>query len=218
LLLARILDQCTVAPLNRVAHYLAHETALTFLVVLTYPISYSLLCVLSICSAVIDYTLIAIFRQTKPPPHLKSIGQTKLDDLGLVAALEWMTDDLAKTREIDAHFEIVGVEQTLPAETRLLLFRIAQEALNNTKRHTQASRAVVRLEFKRDNLKMTVNDNGKGFELPKRIGDWASIGHLGLAGMQEQARLIGGKLAMQSEIGRGTTVAIEVPIKGSLSL
>jgi signal transduction histidine kinase len=128
-----------------------------------------------------------------------------------------MTDDLAKTREIDAHFEIVGVEQTLPAETRLLLFRIAQEALNNTKRHTQASRAVVRLEFKRDNLKMTVNDNGKGFELPKRIGDWASIGHLGLAGMQERARLIRGKLAVQSEIGRGTTVAIEVPIKGSLS-
>ena len=141
-----------------------------------------------------------------------------LDDLGLVAALEWMTDDLVKTREIDAYFEIVGVEQTLPAETQLLLFRIAQEALNNTKRHAQASRAVVTLEFQHDNLKMTVNDNGKGFELPKRIGDWASIGQLGLAGMQERARLIGGRLAIKSEIGKGTTVAIEVPIKGSLSL
>jgi len=135
-----------------------------------------------------------------------------LDDLGLVAALEWMADDLAKNREIDACAEIIGVERTLPVETQLLLFRIAQEAFSNARRHAQASRAVVKLEFGDDSLRMTVSDNGKGFELQERIGDLASIGKLGLAGMQERARLIGGRLTIQSEIGRGTTVTVEVPI------
>ncbi|GAH56910.1 unnamed protein product, partial [marine sediment metagenome] len=55
-------------------------------------------------------------------------------------------------------------------------------------------------------------DNGKGFELPERIGDLASSGKLGLAGMQERAQLIGGTLRLQSELGKGTTVTVEVPI------
>ena len=69
-----------------------------------------------------------------------------LDDLGLIAALEWMTEDMVKSHGIDAHAEVIGMERTLPVETQLLLFRIAQEALNNIRRHAEASRAVVKLE------------------------------------------------------------------------
>ena len=68
------------------------------------------------------------------------------------------------------------------------------------------------LEFGDDDLKMTVSDNGKGFELPERIGDLASIGKLGLAGMQERARLIGGRLKIQSGFGKGTTITVKVPL------
>lgn len=135
-----------------------------------------------------------------------------LDDLGLIAALEWMADDLSRIQGISAYVEIKGVERDLPAETQLLLFRIAQEALTNTRRHAQASEATVKLEFEDNELKMTVIDNGKGFELPARIGDLASIGKLGLAGIQERARLIGGRLNLQSEPGKGTTVTVEVPV------
>jgi len=134
-----------------------------------------------------------------------------LDDLGLVAALEWMTEDMVKSQEIDAHAEVMGVEQTLPVETQLLLFRIAQEALNNIRTHAEASRAVVKLEFGDNSIKMTVSDNGKGFELPERMGDLASIGKLGLAGMQERARLLGGTIEVQSTPGKGTTLILEVP-------
>ena len=135
-----------------------------------------------------------------------------LDDLGLVAALEWMTEGMVKSQGIDAHAEVMGKERTLPVETQLLLFRIAQEALNNIRRHAEASRAVVKLEFGDNSIKMTVSDNGKGFELPERMGDLASNSKLGLAGMQERARLLGGSLEVESEPGKGTRVTVEAPV------
>ncbi len=135
-----------------------------------------------------------------------------LDDLGLLPALEWMTEDLVKSCGIDAHVEVVGSEWSLPAEVQLLLFCIAQEALSNIRRHAEASRASITVEFSDDNIVLTVNDNGKGFELPQRIGDLASAGKLGLAGMQERARLIRGRLTLQSALGKGTTVTVEVPL------
>ena len=134
-----------------------------------------------------------------------------LDDLGLVAALEWMTEDMAKSQGIDAHVEVTGVKQPLPVDTQLLLFRIAQEALTNIRRHAEASRAVVKLESGDNSIKMTVSDNGKGFEPPERMGDLASIGKLGLAGMQERARLLDGSVKVESEPGKGTTLIVEVP-------
>lgn len=122
-----------------------------------------------------------------------------------------MTEDLAKKHGIDAQVKVIGSERSLPAEVELLLFRIAQEALTNTRRHAEASRARITLEFGDDKVVLTVNDNGKGFKLPRRLGDLASVGKLGLAGMQERARLIGGRLELQSEVGKGTTLIVEVP-------
>lgn len=136
-----------------------------------------------------------------------------LDDLGLVAALDWMAEDMVKNQGIDARVEAMGTERSLPAEVELLLFRIAQEALTNTRRHAEASRAVVKLEFEDNKLKMTISDNGRGFQLPERIGDLASTGKLGLAGMQERARLLGGTLRIQSELGKGTQVVAEAPLQ-----
>ncbi len=83
-----------------------------------------------------------------------------LDDLGLIAALEWMAEDLAKKYGIDAHVEVTGNERGLPGEVQLLLFRIAQEALSNIRRHAEASIAVVKLESGDSKIKMTTTDNG----------------------------------------------------------
>jgi len=135
-----------------------------------------------------------------------------LDHLGLVAALEWMAENTAKDYGIDAKVEVVDVGRDLPDEVQLLLFRIAQEALTNIRRHAEAPRAWVTLEFGKDKTILTVKDNGKGFKLPQRMGDLASMGKLGLAGMQERAQLIKGNLTLQSELGKGTTVTVEVPI------
>lgn len=137
-----------------------------------------------------------------------------LDDLGLIPALEWMAEELAKTQEIDAHVEVIGIQPTLSPETQLLLFRIAQEALNNTRRHAEASRVVVKLEFESDKVRMNVSDNGKGFQLPNRAEELAGTGKLGIIGMHERARLAGGSLDIQSELGKGTQVVTELLLPG----
>ena len=136
-----------------------------------------------------------------------------LDDLGLIPALEWMTEDLLKNYEIDAHFEVKGTIKNLTDEIQLVLFRIAQEELANVRRHSEASRVLVMLEFGDNRVFLTVLDNGKGFELPEEIADLASIGKLGLTGIQERARLLGGSLKIQSERGKGTQLVVEVPLR-----
>jgi len=134
-----------------------------------------------------------------------------LDDLGLLPALEFLTDEMTRFG-IDTKVTIVGEARRLSPETELVLFRIAQEALRNMWRHSGASRAELTIEFSDTKLVMLIRDNGRGFELPQRLGDLASAGKLGLAGMQERARLVGATLTLQSESGAGTTVTVEVPV------
>ena len=147
--------------------------------------------------------------------HLRRCAQDLrpriLDDLGLIAALEWMAEDMEKNYGIRAHVEVIGTERDLPAEVQLPLFRIAQEALSNVRRHAEASTVVVKLGFGDDGITMTVSDNGKGFEVPQRIEDLISAGSLGIMGMSERARLLHGTLEIKSELGKGTQVIIKVP-------
>jgi PAS domain S-box-containing protein len=136
-----------------------------------------------------------------------------LDDMGLVPALEWLADDLPQQYGIDAHVEVDGTLPRFSEEAQLLLFRIAQEALRNVGKHSGATRATVSVRA-HDQLEMTIADNGYGFELPKAVGDLAATGKLGLLGMHERARLLGGTLNIHSEPGKGTTVVVEVPVSG----
>jgi len=134
-----------------------------------------------------------------------------LDDLGLLAALKGLTTDLVKEGGTEATLEVIGSETRLSPEAELVLFRIAQEALNNVKKHSGASKALITVEFDEGGVGITVRDNGKGFELPDRMEDLAAAGKLGLIGMQERARLLGGSLTVQSRPAEGTTVVVTVP-------
>jgi len=134
-----------------------------------------------------------------------------LDRLGLLSALEWLASDVSEYSGIEIKVNVVDTERRLPEEVELVLFRITQEALRNVWRHSQATRAEITVEFDESKTKVTVSDNGKGFKLPETIGDLARDGKLGLAGMQERARLLGGSLTVQSEPGRGSTITVELP-------
>jgi len=134
-----------------------------------------------------------------------------LDDLGLPAALEWMTDNLVISYGIEAQVEVKGKEYELPSEVQLLLFRIAQEALNNIRRHAQATYTLVTVEFAPNKTTLTIRDNGKGFLLKEKIDHMPATGKLGLAGMQERAQLLGGSLTIKSQPGKGTVITVVVP-------
>ena len=139
-----------------------------------------------------------------------------LDDLGLIPALEWMADNLIKKHGIEARVVSKGPEQPLSSEVQLLLFRIAQEALNNIRKHSDASQVEITVTYGPEKTVVSIADNGKGFALPQRVSDLAAIGKLGLAGMQERAQLIGGHVTLSSDPGHGTVVTIEAPNQGNL--
>ena len=133
-----------------------------------------------------------------------------LDDLGLVPALRWYLDQQSGRGGFEAQFEADPEIETTP-EVQTACFRIAQEALTNVSRHAAAR--VVRLEVRQagGHVRLAVSDDGKGFDpalVFERSGADAS---LGLHGMRERARLLGGRVTVQSEPGRGTVVRAEFP-------
>jgi len=134
-----------------------------------------------------------------------------LDDLGLLPALEELTTDLNRQAGLQAEFQVLGTKRRLSSEVELTLFRIAQEALNNVRKHAQATRVVLTVEFINGAVQMTVQDDGKGFIPPKLTEHLVAVGKLGLLGMYERARLIGGMLTVESAPGQGTRVIVKVP-------
>ena len=134
-----------------------------------------------------------------------------LDSLGLLPALEWLASEATSYSGIETKVKVRGEQRRLPEEMELVLFRITQEALRNVWRHSQASKAEIKVEFEPGITRITVSDNGKGFSLPDKIDGLARDGKLGLAGMKERAQLIGGTLTVQSSPGKGTSITIESP-------
>ena len=135
-----------------------------------------------------------------------------LADLGLLPALKWLATALEEHDGIPANIRVVGGQRRLPEDAELALFRIVQEALNNVAKHSRASAAELTVEFGTEGITMMVADNGQGFDLTRSSVDLASSGKLGLIGMQERARLLGGTLTVRSEPDAGTTVVVKVPM------
>ena len=135
-----------------------------------------------------------------------------LDDLGLIPALEWLTQELKSNYGIETGLVKTGEERRLAPEAELLFFRIVQESLTNVVKHAKASQAEVKVEFAEKKVTVTITDNGVGFSPPRTVGGLLHDGKLGLAGMEERVHLLGGKLQIASEHGQGTTIRIEASI------
>ena len=138
-----------------------------------------------------------------------------LEERGLVVALNalaampplWGTEVLVETQGI-------GTGERLPAEVELTLFRIAQEAVSNARRHGAASRAEVSLTVNREAAILLIVDDGRGFLCEPGLA-WP-IGREGLPGMRERAELLGGTLLVESAPGAGTRIEVTLPLPLSL--
>jgi PAS domain S-box-containing protein len=131
-----------------------------------------------------------------------------LDYLGLLPALSWLVSELNKEKKLTACVKVVGKARRLENETEMALFRIAQEALRNVKKHSEASNAEIGIYFSKDKVVMSVCDNGKGFKVPKAGVDFARHGKLGLIGIQEWVNFLNGTLDITSRKGKGTTLTV----------
>ena len=135
-----------------------------------------------------------------------------LDDLGLVAGLQWLAGELNKGYGIDVIIEAIGEEKRLPPETELALFRIIQEALTNAAKHAGVASAQAKIVYQRNSVEVYIIDKGHGFNLPEKITSLPRDGKLGLAGIQERVQLLGGRVEIDTGKGRGTTVCVEIPL------
>jgi signal transduction histidine kinase len=129
-----------------------------------------------------------------------------LDDLGVEAAIERYVQQIDRNG-LPCQFEVVGEARRLSPEARLAVYRIVQEALHNALRHAHADAALVRMEWTDDLLRVTISDNGSGFD-PDQASNSTS---LGLLSMRERASSIGASLIIASQPGDGTLVIIERP-------
>src|SRR5215203_354571 len=140
--------------------------------------------------------LLSLARQLRP---------TALDDLGLAAAVGGQVEQLGRG-EIEARLDVEGDFSDLGDDAQLVVYRVAQEALNNAARHSGAKRIEVRLRRAEDGgVVLEVSDDGCGFAFDE------SERGLGIGGMRERALLIGGELTIESRPDAGTTVRLTVP-------
>lgn len=130
-----------------------------------------------------------------------------LDDLGLESALRWLVRSQAEASGIDITLDLQPLPE-LDGEMQTLLFRVAQEALNNAAKHAQAQNVVVRLVARGDTLQLQVADDGRGFEPEQALKGGGS----GLGGMRERLRLYDGRLELHSAPGEGTRLRALVPL------
>lgn len=134
-----------------------------------------------------------------------------LDDLGVVAAIDRYVQQINRTG-LPCRLDVTGSPERLSSEARLGVYRIVQEALHNALRHAHADEAYVRMEWLEDRLRVTIRDNGSGFD-PEQAAKPTS---LGLLSMRERATAIGGTLEIASRPGTGTAVVFELPMGGDL--
>jgi signal transduction histidine kinase len=129
-----------------------------------------------------------------------------LDDLGLVPALEWQARETSRGSGMRVSVVAETVPENLPDEYKTSIYRIVQEALHNSVRHARADNVRIQLQYTPDLLTLSIQDDGSGFPTRNR--------GLGLLGIEERVRRLGGTLSIDSEEGSGTLLSINLPSPG----
>ena len=128
-----------------------------------------------------------------------------LDDLGLVPALEWQARETSRRSEMEVEVHAEELTGEVPDEIKVGVYRLVQEALQNAATHAHAKNARVVVKRKQNRVAVEVIDDGKGFQPERTRG-------MGILGMEERVRQLGGEFAIRSAPGKGTTVHAELPI------
>jgi signal transduction histidine kinase len=133
-----------------------------------------------------------------------------LDDFGLVPALEWQAREVSRRTAMEVEVHALNVSESLPDEYRICIYRIVQEALNNAARHASSRTASVTVVQDSQKIQVSIADQGCGFDTRRVRG-------LGLVGMDERMKRLGGSLTIESSPGLGTTVKAELPLPATAS-
>ena len=136
-----------------------------------------------------------------------------LDDLGLAAAIRWYAETSLEPAGVAVSCTVSGKEKRLPGPLETVLFRMAQEAINNVARHAEAHNVRLQMRFAGRKFVLDLNDDGKGFDVHEVAASTDETRGLGLLGMRERAALFGGSVRIESGVRQGTRIHIEVPVE-----
>ena len=153
-------------------------------------------------TSLIDDTIITVRRiATELRPSI-------LDDLGLISALEWQTQEFEKRTTIKSNFKNNTIDFNPERELSTTIFRVYQEALTNIIRYAKATFVETTIETTDDYVTLIIKDNGCGFD----VDEVKNKNSLGLVGMNERALLFNGNLIINSQKSKGTTISLKIPL------
>ena len=160
---------------------------------------------------------LAVHTQNEISRLMKELRPTLLDELGLPAAISRYAKDSLEALGTKVSTEFEGVEERLPTEVEVTLFRIAQGTIGNVLEHAGAKNVSIRLKCNASECILDVEDDGRGFDVNKITGVDKRGRGAGLFTMKERARLVGGKCSVKSQPKKGTIVVVKIPLKGFMA-
>jgi len=135
-----------------------------------------------------------------------------LDDLGLVSAVKWLIDNNLKTAGFKTSFKTFGQVRRINRQLETTIFRVIQEAVNNIIRHSQADKVKIHISFLKYVVRVTVSDNGRGFDLDEALNSNEGFRGLGLLGMKERIEILNGTFDITSDSVNGTRIAFKISL------
>jgi two-component system sensor histidine kinase DegS len=135
-----------------------------------------------------------------------------LDDLGLTPTLRKYIQDFEEKTKVHTKFDVVGRETRLPSGMEVAIFRLVQECFSNVLKHSNASSVALEITFQIQMVKITIQDNGIGFDVDYTEARASAGNHFGLMGMRERVELLEGRLDIESALGEGTRISMLIPI------
>jgi len=137
-----------------------------------------------------------------------------MDQQSIARGISRYCQDFSEKTGLSVDFTSAGLADTrLDSNTKVNLYRLVQEALNNTRKHADAKHVTVKMLAAFPDIVLRIQDDGRGFDVEKRMAAMTNEKRLGLRGMEERVNLLGGKMMIQSRPGQGTKIFIEVPLK-----
>jgi len=160
---------------------------------------------------------LAVHTQNEISKLMKELRPTLLDELGLPASISRYAKDSLESLGTKVSTEFEGVEERLPTEVEVTLFRVAQGTIGNILEHAEAKNVSISLECNDSECMLNINDDGRGFDVSKITRVDKGGRGAGLFTMKERVRLVGGECNIRSQPGKGTRIAVRVPLKGFMS-
>lgn len=135
-----------------------------------------------------------------------------LDDLGLIDTVEKLLEDFEASTGILTSFKVIGEPVEMKGLIQIALYRIIQESLTNVRKHSGASRVIVKIEFLDDHVSLLVFDNGKGFDVEKVLKWGDEEKGFGMINMRERVELLRGYMEAKSDKGKGSSIFLKIPL------